>query len=111
MIEISDDIRISLLQTLAARINTPQHVKEVSPWGRPLGRKSPGSGIQKGVRVFDLDRKPIGEWDSSREAAEALNTPQHRIKVACQNETKFRDMNKVEYYAEYFELPKKAVEA
>lgn len=109
MIEISDDLRVALLQTLAARKNTPEHVKELSPQGRPLsqkGMKKPGSGIPKGVRVFDSERNLIGEWNSSAEAGEAMNTPPHRIKLACQKETHFFDMDRVEYYAEYFELPK-----
>ena len=108
--DISEDYRIELLQALAARKNTPKDVQDLKPIGRPKGHKSPGSGIPKGVRVYDSNRQLIGEWNSLREASDEMNTPGHRIKVACQRQSKFYNMERVIFYAEYFELPKKSVE-
>ena len=109
MIEISNDLRIELLNALAARKDTPKDVKELTAVGRPKGCKSPGSGIPKGVRVFDSERNLVGEWNSSALAGEALNTPFHRIKTACQSNKRFFDNDRNFFYAEYFELPKKDI--
>lgn len=106
-LEISNDLRLELLQALAARKNTPQDVKDLTTIGRPKGAKSPGSGIPKGVRVYDCDRQLIGEWDSSALAGEAMNAPFHRIKVACQTNKRFFNNDRNYFFAEYFELPKK----
>lgn len=109
-ITITNDLRLELFEAIAKRTNTPGDVKDVSPQGRPSqkGTKKPGAGIPKGVKVFDSERNLVGEWDSVGLAGEAMNTPYHRIKVACQKGTHFFDMNRTEYFAEYFELPKVA---